>query len=144
MAYLGGDVNSYRDQDIRRALAPLAKLADRTGAAVVVIRHLNKGSGVSPIYRGGGSIGIIGAARSALLVAKDPDAPDSGRCALAPLKGNLAAPASALAYHVAVDADGVPRVEWEGASSHTAAALLAVPADDAERSAQEEGARLPA
>ena len=33
MAFLSGDTNSHRDQDVRRALAPLAGLAERTGAA---------------------------------------------------------------------------------------------------------------
>jgi hypothetical protein len=32
MAFLSGDTNSHRDQDVRRALAPLAGLAERTGA----------------------------------------------------------------------------------------------------------------
>ncbi|GFJ91707.1 ATP-binding protein [Phytohabitans rumicis] len=43
MAYLGGDVNSHRDQDVRRALAPLAKMAEQIGAAVILVRHLSKG-----------------------------------------------------------------------------------------------------
>lgn len=76
MAYLLGDVNSYKDQDIRRALAPLAALAAELNVAIVVIRHLNKSSSSNPLYRGGGSIGIIGAARSGLLVAKDPEDED--------------------------------------------------------------------
>ena len=44
-----------------------------TGACVVVIRHLNKTGGANPLYRGGGSIGIIGAARAAMIVAPDPE-----------------------------------------------------------------------
>ena len=71
MAHLDGKVNSWRDQDIRGALTPLCKLADEIGVAVIVVRHLNKASGGQAIYRGGGSIGIIGAARCAYLVAKD-------------------------------------------------------------------------
>ena len=51
MAFLPGEVNSHRDQDVRRALAPLARLAERTGAAVVVVRHLNKASGGNALYR---------------------------------------------------------------------------------------------
>ncbi len=69
-AYLSERINSHRDQDCRRALWPLTKLAEETGAAVVVVRHLNKGNASNPLYRGGGSIGIIGAARSGLLVAR--------------------------------------------------------------------------
>src|SRR5438034_629662 len=53
MAYLAGEVNSHRDQDVRRGLHPLAHMAEQTGAAVVVIRHLNKVTGGNPLYRGG-------------------------------------------------------------------------------------------
>ena len=63
MAALSGSVNSYRDQDVRRALAPLARLAEETNVAMVVIRHITKGQGQKAMYRGGGSIGIAGAAR---------------------------------------------------------------------------------
>ncbi len=136
MAFLSGDVNSHRDQDVRRALAPLAKLAEETGAAIVVVRHLNKASGGNPLYRGGGSIGITGAARSALLVAKDPE--DEKRRVLAPLKSNLAAPAPSLAFVLTGAANGAVRVEWKGETSHTADALLAPPVDPEERSALDE------
>ena len=42
---------------------------------VLAVRHLNKGSGKA-LYQGGGSIGFIGAARAAYLVAQHPDQPD--------------------------------------------------------------------
>lgn len=71
-AYMGGaDMN--KDQDVRSALAPLSCLAERTGAAVVLIRHLNKDESKSSIYRGGGSIGIIGAVRSAIRLVRDAE-----------------------------------------------------------------------
>ena len=73
MAMLTGAVDAHRDQDVRRALLPLANLAEETGVAIVVVRHLIKGMGSNPLYRGGGSIGIIGAARSGLLVMLDPE-----------------------------------------------------------------------
>ncbi len=73
MAYLSDGTNSHKDQDIRRVLFRVAALAEETGAAVLVVRHLNKATGGVALYRGGGSIGIIGAARSGLLVAADPD-----------------------------------------------------------------------
>lgn len=127
MAFLSGDVNSHRDQDVRRALAPLAKLADNTGVAVVVVRHLNKASGGSPLYRGGGSIGIVGAARSALLVAEHPEEED--RRILARVKGNLAKAVPALAFELKEATNGSVRVEWRGETSHTAAGLLNTPTD---------------
>lgn len=129
MAYLPSDVNAHRDQDVRRALAPLAAMADRTGAAILCIRHLNKQAGGHALYRGGGSIGIIGAARVGLLVATDPD--DEGRRIVAVTKNNLAAAPPSLAFQlVADDALGVARIEWLGESTHGAAALLAARTDD--------------
>jgi len=69
MAYLGGD--AHRDQDVRQALAPMAELAADTGAAVLVVRHLNK-SGAAIRFTAAGFDRIIGAARAGLMVAKDP------------------------------------------------------------------------
>lgn len=123
MAYLGGEVDAHRDQDVRRALAPLSKLAETTGAAIVIVRHLRKSAG-SAIYRGGGSIGIVGAARSALMAAKDPDDPSARLLAMA--KGNLAAPAPTLRWRL-VDAGGVARVEWMGIAADVSADDLAAP-----------------
>jgi hypothetical protein len=129
MAYLSGDVNAHRDQDVRRALRQLASLAERTGAAVLVVRHLNKVGGSSPIYRGGGSVGIIGAARSGLLVAKDPE--DESLRVLASTKANLGPEAPSLGYRLAgvYDPegvlDGVARVEWLGEHAASATQLLA-------------------
>ena len=64
MAFLIG-VDAGRDQDVRRALHRLARLAERQRCAVVCLRHLNKTDGDKALYRGGGGIGIIAAARSA-------------------------------------------------------------------------------
>lgn len=119
MAYLDGGVNTHRDQAIRRALLPVQMLAQRRGCAVVLVRHLNKAAGMSALYRGGGSIGIVGAARSALLVAPDPV--DPRRRVLAPLKSNLASRPDTLAYQISGDP---PHVEWLGAVAVTADTLL--------------------
>ncbi len=146
MAHLPSTVNSYRDQDVRRALAPLAALAERTGCAMVVIRHLNKMAGGNPLYRGGGSIGIIGAARSGLLAASDPDDETGTRRVLAVMKSNLAPIAPALSYtieSVTVESPAGPiatsRVAWGEVTEHTAAQLLAVPANADDRSALHDG-----
>jgi hypothetical protein len=129
MAFLAGQVDAHRDQDVRRVLASMAAMAARTRAAVVIVRHMNKSVGGNPLYRGGGSIGIVGAARAGLLAAPDPD--DDGRRILAMTKSNLATTPDALAYRL-VDDDryGVARVVWDGVTGHTAADLLRVRRDD--------------
>ena len=122
MAYLPSGTDSHRDQDVRAVLGRLSGLADRTGCSVLLLRHLNKAAGRDPLYRGGGSIGIVGAARSGLLVAADPDDPE--RRVLASVKSNLGPAPESLAYRL-VSADlGVARVRWEGSTGHTAADLL--------------------
>jgi hypothetical protein len=143
MAYVDGTTNTYRDQDVRRVLAPVAQLAAELDAAVVLIRHLTKGEATgSPLYRGGGSIGIIGAARAGLLVAPDPDDLRGLRRILVPTKSNLSAPAPALAYALEIAPSGTVRIAWEGPTAHTAAGLLAgaLPAQD--RSELDEAKRL--
>ncbi|OBI07067.1 AAA family ATPase [Mycobacterium scrofulaceum] len=129
MAYLPVTTDSHKDQDIRSVLARLSALAEETGATILLLRHLNKGKGADPLYRGGGSIGIVGAARAGMLVAPDPEDPDVR--VLAWTKSNLAPAPDSLNYRL-VDAPehGCARVVWGGVSAHTARTLLAE--DDAE------------
>jgi len=139
-AFLGSEVNSWRDHDIRRALRPLAEVAEMTGAAIVVVRHLTKGGYGPAIYRGGGSIGIAAAARSVLLVARDPD--DEGRRILAVTKSNLSVEARSLSFQVEEDGHGRSRVRWLGTSHHRANELVAVAEDREAKSALEEAVEL--
>jgi hypothetical protein len=127
MAYLPG--NAYKDQDVRRVLTPLATVAERTGCTVLLVRHLRKSRGGEPIYRGGGSIGIAGAARAGFVVIRDPNQPEDVRV-MASVKNNLASPPKSLAYRlVGVDSEACEavRVEWLGEDHRSAAALLNKP-----------------
>ncbi len=122
-AYLRQRKNANLDQNLRHTLTELKATAERTGAAIVVVRHLNKSRGSNPLYRGHGGIGIIGAARSGLLLAADPDDPD--RRVLAVSKGNLARPAPSLVFRLDDQSgSGVTRVIWEGETPWTATQLL--------------------
>lgn len=139
MAHLPEQVNSWRDHSVRRALAPLSRLAAAHGCAVVVVAHLNKAPGSDPLRRIGGSVGIQGAARSALLLARDPDDPDGehGRLrVLAHVKSNYAEQAPSLRYEVepvVIPAMGVEpevataRLRLVGECAHTGRDLLAQP-----------------
>ncbi len=140
MAFLPGKVDSHRDQDIRGVLSTLSALTERTGCVMVLLRHLNKASGSSPLYRGGGSIGIIGAARAAMLAAVDPE--DDTRRVLAATKSNLAATPPALAYRLVDSTEhGCARVQWEGATHHSAHDLLSLRESEDERTERDEVAR---
>jgi hypothetical protein len=133
MAFLSGEVNSNRDQDVRRALTPLKQMAERTGAAVVLVRHLNKSRGGNPLYRGGGSIGIIGAARSGMVVGRHPG--DEELRVRAGQKNNLSLPPESLAYGIETAENGAARIVYRGVSEATAGQLLRAPADEEEKSA---------
>ena len=123
VAFLSRGHNANSDQGVRRAFHALKGLAERTGVAIVAVRHLNKSLTTNPLYRGGGSIGIIGAARCGLLLAPDPD--DSERRILASTKDNLGRPQPSLAFRLlAPPGSHVARVVWEGESQWTAGQLL--------------------
>ena len=110
MAFL--DCDSNNDRKVRRALNPLMRLAEATNMAVVMVRHLTKRGGVHAIYRGGGSIGIIAATRSALLVGKAPDDPNLR--VLCQSKTNLGPIAPSLLFEPVPGPDGVVKIEWRG------------------------------
>ncbi len=140
VAFLDPRIQSSNDASVRRALAPLAELADRHGAAVLLVRHLNKSSGRSPIYRGGGSIGFLAACRSGWLIARDPEQP--AHCVLAQVKNNLAPPQPSLAYQVDKGESEVLSLSWLGPTDWTAAQLLAgVPRNPPRRLTPRERAR---
>lgn len=150
MAHLPGEINSWRDQSVRQALAPLHALAERQRCAVLPIVHLNKSASTDWLRRVGGSIGISGAARSVLLLARDPDDPDGekGRQrVLAHAKCNVGPEMPSLLYEIepilipASDED--PEVETArivqiGESDHDAEHLLVGRGDPEERSALDE------
>jgi|SRR5215212_8743388 RecA-family ATPase len=119
-AFMRGDPN--KDSDVRKALTPLAKMAEHKDVAVLVVRHFNKNIDTRALYRGGGSIGIIGAARSALAVAQHPN--DDELRVLVPQKSNLSKKAQSLSYTIVTAENGAARVEWKGTVDLNADELL--------------------
>jgi len=129
LAHLAGEVNTFKDGDVRSALAPVQAFAEEAGLALVVVRHLTKASaGANPLYRGQASIGIIGAARLALAFGEDPDNED--QLVLAPNKINLGKrpPSLALRLEDCPDVPDVARVEWQGTSECSASDLFSTQA----------------
>lgn len=108
LAYLPPQVAANNDQCVRLALAPLAVLAAQRRCAVLLVRHLNKSGGARALYRGSGSIGIIGTMRTAFLLARHPTEADQR--VLAPTKSNVGELAAALACRVVAG----PLLDWLG------------------------------
>jgi hypothetical protein len=149
VAHLPTGIDSHKDQSVRRALAPLHRLAEKQRCAVAALVHLNKAQGISPLMRLGGSVGFGNAARSVLLLERDPDDPEGEegkRRVLAHIKCNVAPLAPSLLYQVAPillpAGDGNPetetsRLELLGESAHNGRSLLAA-VNEEERSAVDE------
>ena len=131
-SFLGGSVDAHRANQTRPIMDGLIRLADETGCAIVITRHLSKGVGGSALHRGMGSIDFTGAARSKLLVAPNPN--DASRIIMAHSKCNLGKFGPSLAY--AIEDGGVLR--WHGKCDLLAGDLLNAPASAEERSLLDE------
>jgi AAA domain len=146
VAHLPTSIDSHKDQSVRRALAPLYRLAEAQGCAVVALLHLNKTQGIAPLMRLSGSGAFGNAARSVLLLDRDPGDPDGDegdQRVLAHIKCNVAPLAPSLLYQVTpivlpattVDPEvETSRLELLGESSYNGRALLAA-ASEEERTA---------
>lgn len=87
-AYLGGGTDMNRANEARELTKRLGGIAERTGCAIVLISHMNKGSGAKAAYRGMGSIDFFAVARSVMLVGRIEGQPDMR--AVIQIKNNLA------------------------------------------------------
>ena len=96
-AYLGADVDMHRANEIRPIMSNLGRVAERTGCAIVMIGHVNKGGGKSS-HRGLGSIDIFATARCVLAVGKSPKDPNIR--IMAQSKNNLAEFGPSIAFEI--------------------------------------------
>jgi len=132
-ASLNGSIDNHRDQDVRRAIAPLVALAERADLAVLALAHWNKASGGDPLSRVLGSRGLTAAVRSVLAFGVAPDAADdSPDRVLAHAASNLGPEAPSLACRIEArvvasdDGEAIPtsRLVIVGESDARAADLL--------------------
>ena len=149
VAHLPGEIDSHKDQSVRRALAPLYRIAQELDCAVVASIQLNKAQGMAPLQRLSGSGAFGNAARSVLLLDRNPDDPDGEhgrRRVLAHVKSNDGPLMPSLLYEirpiVLPATVNEPEVETSrlvllGESPHNGRALLAT-ASEEERSALDE------
>jgi DNA repair protein RadA/Sms len=117
-AYLGQGTNMSRAEEVRPLLSALGRLAEEFRCAVILIRHLTKSGKDKASYRGMGSIDFTAAARSVLLVGKDPD--DETKRVIVQTKSSLAETGKSIAFTIN---DG--KFEWLGHTEITAAEVLA-------------------
>jgi putative DNA primase/helicase len=129
--FLGSGVDMFRANETRPLLAALGKLAEKYNTAVLCIRHLTKANSTKAIYRGMGSIDFSAAARSILLVGRDPDDPD--KRVIIQTKNSLAPMAKAIGFEIRENS-----FYWTGSSELTTARVFREESDDETRNALDE------
>ncbi|HBR27913.1 MAG TPA: hypothetical protein DD789_00595, partial [Firmicutes bacterium] len=116
-AYLGGDVDMHRANEVRPVLKKIGFLAEKYECSVIMIMHLSKASQSRSLYRGLGSVDIPAAARSVLLVGKNPNNPNER--AIAHIKSSLAQNGKSLGFTITDFG-----IQWLGESPLTADDML--------------------
>ena len=128
-SYLGQGVQMNRAEQVRPLLDTLGALARELDMAVVLISHMSKpGPGVvSALDRLLGSSDFRNAARSILIVGRDPDHPDTRVVAHA--KNSLGLPGESQRYHICEDGT----VAYDGPCTLTADRIIRDCSDTAAR-----------
>ena len=133
-AFWSPDVRTHIDTEVRRALNPLKDMAERLDVTVILVRHLNKTHGGNALYRGQGSIGIIGACRCGLMIGEHPN--DESIRVLAPHKTNISKKAASLRFTIHSESDDdPPKVVWGQEIDVKATDMARPPVDEEKRSA---------
>lgn len=97
-AFLSANQDITSTKNMRPLLRELGNVAERTGAALIIIGHMNKNDRAKGIYRGLGSIDITAAARSVLLIGKRKN--DDNMRFMAQIKNNLTAFGRAVSFSI--------------------------------------------
>ncbi|HXD54715.1 MAG TPA: AAA family ATPase [Solirubrobacteraceae bacterium] len=148
IAMIPAALSGHKDQHVRRALAPLARMAHEHDVAVIALMHLTKDREADALNRLNGSVAFGAAARSVLLLAEDPDDPEGengNRRILAHVKSNLGPKQPSVSYTVSSRViDGLEGpvatsvLVREGESTYTANDLLDKTASSTEANARDE------
>lgn len=110
-SFVGKEINSDREDSVRRLLIPLELLAHECPTTIIGIRHLNKKTDVADRHRVTGSAAFLSVPRSVVHATKDPKHP--GLCLLKSLKANLSRDPRTLGYElVESDDPDHPVVKW--------------------------------
>lgn len=119
-AYLGANTDMHRANEIRPIMHELSNIAERTECAIVLICHMNKvkNGDTKGLYRVLGSIDIPAAARSVLLLGRNPD--NKYIRIVIPIKSSLAPEGKAITFELNPDSGFM----WLGESELTAKDIL--------------------
>ncbi|MCL5281434.1 MAG: AAA family ATPase [Planctomycetes bacterium] len=107
-SFLGGRTDAHRDNEVRSVLAPVAKLAEKYGPAVLVVAHRRKSAGSIADDLALGSRAFTGIARAVWHLTRDSE--NKVRRLLLPGKNNLAPEGNGLAFTICGEP---PAISWE-------------------------------
>jgi hypothetical protein len=131
MSRLDAALDTHKDSEVRQALEPLTALADRTGATVLGLIHVNKGRTSDPLSSLMGSRAFAAVARAVLYVIADQDDPGLRLLGLAKNnlgKADLPTLRFRIASHHVADTDEGPiwtgRLTWAGEDPRSLTAVL--------------------
>jgi len=105
-----GEADSHKNSDIRTLIAGLARIAAEHRFALLIVSHLNKGSGNKAVYRVMGSLAFVAAARACFAVMRDPE--NGERRLMLPVKNNLAVDTDGFSFCLNVADNDAPYVAW--------------------------------
>ena len=95
-AFIPPDSDMLSATKMRAVMRKLASTAEKYHCAVIMIGHMNKGSGTKNLNRGLGAIDIAAIARSILMVSRDENRPNIRY--MYPIKSSLAPEGCAMAF----------------------------------------------
>lgn len=126
-----GRADAHKAAEVTQAMGVFKKLAKDFNCAVLVLRHLTKGTG-SAMYRGQGSIAFSGSARVVMSVGVDPN--DTETRVMCVTKINFAKAPPGLAFRIDEKPKGKSAFVWGGFVNYSAQEVL-----DAASNARAEG-----
>jgi hypothetical protein len=126
LSRLGGNLDSHKDADVRKALEPLVAMADRTRSSILGLIHVNKSGSTDPLTALMASRAFSAVARSVLFAMNDSDSEEGIRLLGQP-KSNLGPEQPILAYRIigtnveqeGEESIGTGKVEWLGERAGT-------------------------
>ena len=108
-SFLGGRTNSDKDNEVRSILAPVARIAEKCGAALLIVAHRRKSSGNTADELAMGSRAFTGISRAVWHLSRDKD--NKERRLFLPGKNNLAPEGTGLAFTIQGQPTGA--IVWE-------------------------------
>lgn len=126
-----GRADTHKASEVAQAFGMFMQIAKDFNCAVLVLRHLTKGSGPA-IYRGQGSVSFGGLARVVVVVGVDPE--DTDTRVMAVVKMNFAKAPQAMSFRIEERKGGKSEFVWGQLTNLSAQEIL-----DASAQARQEG-----